>query len=617
VSGQVLAPPTAPPLVAFATVGGNVPVVGATVELIRVNRGGGQSGSVIGTATTSSSGRFSIEIPDDATMGPRLVLRVRGGRRENDLHSFVLSRNTDIDPGDEYIFRKLTAGDNGLDNVTSSEVRALRTSLSEYDVGDATTVSEAIANLSQAADREVDPLVDAAVGPDGDATMMAGDYHLVQFAVEIATEPGQLHFVENGTITLQDSAATEGNLTNLTLEAFEAELMASANGTGGANYALDVATDNSAENVQIPFHCSASGEIFLVEAATEQIGASSGTRDAAAIRQLIPFSSSAANGAHVGSFIFDEKQYGLTPGNELDLGDLRSANLAYSLSLTGRMEAISNTLLDGQSFGTIGFGELFESDGDREAFADLGIFAPTMTSATTGTATVTDDIVSLYRTVSVDSLDAVVAWGDTGAGGANDPIGRDDGGGAPGYTLDPDTGAITLSNLNPGEAMKGFVANGGDLLVLGNTQSQQDETENGVIVGLKLGTANPSVTGRTFRVTGIARTYGADGSTGITRLKGSNLSVNGANVFWTLPIREGRKDDDLAGSIASANRAETDGGTLAFDGTNGQATMLIQGAKLTGYFNADGTMGVFRYAVSDLGGAGDEGTVGILILIRE
>ena len=134
---------------------------------------------------------------------------------------------------------------------------------------------------------------------------------------------------------------------------------------------------------------------------------------------------------------------------------------------------------------------------------------------------------------------------------------------------------------------------------------------------MRLGTSNPTVDGKMYRVFSISRTYGTSGSTSVARISDSTLTVTGTNVSLDIPDRVWSKDNDLATNLSLVSEDDTEIGTLSFDGSNGQATMLIDGTKITGFFNSDGSMGVFRFADSDFAGTDNEGTLGLVVLIQK
>jgi len=171
-------------------------------------------------------------------------------------------------------------------------------------------------------------------------------------------------------------------------------------------------------------------------------------------------------------------------------------------------------------------------------------------------------------------------------------------------------------DLPAGEERRGFVANGGGLVALGLRRAGAGDAENGVLVGVRLGAANPAVSGQEYRVIALTRGYGTDGRTTVTSLKNRDMTFSGSSVVWAKPVETARQDDDLADSIARESGSETDTGTITFDASDGRATMAIDGAKLKGFFNEDGSLGVFRFAHSDFAGDG-EGTAGILVLVRK
>ncbi|MHC4847358.1 MAG: hypothetical protein ACYTEG_02775 [Planctomycetota bacterium] len=602
-SGQLLIP--AGP--AAQTVGGLIAVADATLELIRVDEFGAPTGEVLATTTTDANGDYTIDLPAGVTFGPDLIVRASGGPADG-LRALVTQAQTDIDPTSEYPLRELTTGGNTLANVTAGEVNGLLALLGEFPVDGGDTIEDAISDIDERATETVGPVIETAVQEEGDTSLIAGEYHFIQFGFELDTSVASRHFADSGSFSIMSGSEGSGQLDNYVVNEFELSLFAGSNGNGGASYNLVNDSDDVNDDPPLPLQFAADGSLIVLVEAEEEIDQNSGSRSPAAAHTLYP-----AGDAFFGAIGEEENIYGLTPGNELDLTNQLARSIGHNLFLTARKAAISNATIDGSVFGYITIGELYEANGDRELFADLGTYEFSSSSATSGTALASDDIISLFRNVNPNDLLASVAWGATGAN-VDDPIGEDDGTETVQYTLDPATGAVTMTLPQATVSVDGFFANSGTLMVLREVFGQE-EAENSIGFGVKLGTANPSVDG-SYRVIALQKGFTGSGATMINRHANTEMRISGTAVSVDLPDRVSSRADDLATEIATFVEAATEAGTMAFTGTNGQASMLIEGSKLSGFFSADGSMGIFRFADSDFI-EGDEGAVGMVILIRK
>ena len=55
---------------------------------------------------------------------------------------------------------------------------------------------------------------------------------------------------------------------------------------------------------------------------------------------------------------------------------------------------------------------------------------------------------------------------------------------------------------------------------------------------------------------------------------------------------------------------------MTFTGNNGAATLDIEGTVISGFFSDDGSMGVFRFASSELGDDSGRAQIGMIVLIK-
>jgi len=615
ISGAVIAPAGR-----LAQVGPDLaPVPGATVELIEVDNLGVQVGPVLATSLTSSTGNYTLVLPEGLSLSAMLVVRVTG--TTGPMRGLVVSENVDITPTSEYVTRKLTSGGNTLDNISPNEVLKISGHLEQFDFFVAPTIEETIAALDAEAGPSLAPLLELAQQPAGDASAIAGNYHFAQLGLVLGTFPESFVFSDSGDITLADNGNGEGAITSISASESEAFLGAQSNGSGGAMYNLVVQFDLVNEQPNLPFQVSADGSFTLLEPFEEEIfapgepGFPGGLRTPANATTLCPL----ADGLYAGVSYYEETVYDMTPdGTTLDLTRPRGDSFEYNLIFAVKKAPIANSAIDGKTYGVVSLGEFFLSSGAREVFSDVGTMAFTSTGTTTGTADGDFEPFDLGRTPLADSLGANVAWGNTGAGGVDDPAPSVEAEVLP-YSLDPSTGALTLG-AGTDEAEMASLASGGEFFVMTlDLDGGEPITEacRGLLLGIRLGTANPSVSSKTYKVLVIEKGVGTNGSTCISRLLGASITITGAESLTLTGTGAmiGRAND-LGDALESDTEVIDLDGTFSFTGSNGRITMDIDGTKLNGFMNADGSVGALRLHNSEIAELG-EASLGMVILIEQ
>jgi len=615
IGGAVLAPAGI-----LATVGPDLaPVPGATVELIEVDANGVQVGPVLATSLTSTTGHYNLVLPEGLSLSAMLMVRVTG--TSGSMRGLVVSENIDITPTSEYVARKLTSDGNTLDNVSPNEVLRISGHLEQFDFFTAPTIEETIANLDAEAGPSLAPLLELAQQPAGDASSIAGDYFFVNFGIPISTFPQTRVYTDSGDLTIVDDGNGEGSLTDITATESEAVLNSSGNGAGGANYGLSTEFDVELNGPGAPFQVSADGSFTILEPFEEEIfavgapGFPGGLRTPASATTLLPV----ASGLFAGLSYYEETVYDMTgDGTALDLTKPRGDVFSYDLTFAIKKGPIANSVIDQQIYGVVSIGNFFLPDGSRELFSDLGTMEFTSTGTTTGTADGNFEPLGLNRSPLAESLSASVAWGNTGAGGIDDPAPEEDAEVIP-YTLDPNTGALTMMAGSP-QPESACLASGGEFFVLALDLDEGDpivETCRGVMLGIRLGTANPSVANKTYKLIVLEKGLNKNGSSYITRLLGASLAITGAETLTlTGTGAQIERANDLGDGVEAGTDPVDEDGTFNFTGSNGRISIEIDGTKLEGWMNADGSVGALRLYNSTIGEDGDA-SLGMVILIEQ
>jgi hypothetical protein len=120
---------------AHAGISGLDPVTGATVELIRIDDDGNQIGDVLASTTTSSTGEYSLQLPEGVSLAGNLIVRITGADPSNTMSAMVVDQIVDINPISEYILNKFVDDEDlVLADLAPNEVVALTGKVDEFDI---------------------------------------------------------------------------------------------------------------------------------------------------------------------------------------------------------------------------------------------------------------------------------------------------------------------------------------------------------------------------------------------------------------------------------------------------------------------------------------------------
>lgn len=161
-----------------AAISGMTGVPDATVELIQIDDDGNQVGDVIETATTDSSGKYSLT--SSASPSSDLVLRVLTASAT--VRAFATSSSIDISPVSEYLVEKIlttvaSSASITLNNFNNTELDLLMAYLNDLSVFlSPASVAASLSTLDSAASGSG---IDSEIGlysPDG--LMLAGTWYV-------------------------------------------------------------------------------------------------------------------------------------------------------------------------------------------------------------------------------------------------------------------------------------------------------------------------------------------------------------------------------------------------------------------------------------------------------
>ena len=596
------------------------PIPGATVELIEVDLDGNQVGGVLAMSITSTTGAYSLVLPDGLSLSAMLMVRVTG--TSGTLRGLVVSDSVDLTPASEYVTRKLTSGGNTLDNVTPNEVLTISGYIEEFDLSVGATIEETIALLDEAAGPSLAPLLDLAQQGPGNANAIAGTFFVHSFDMPIADYPETRVLTWAADLTMQAGQNGAFTLTDIDGSDSGASLWASDNGAGGANYSLQTSFDLDLGSPNLQGQVSADDSFTILIPLEEEIfapgegGFPGGLRSPSNALTFCPV----GDGLYAAIQYYEETEYDMNAaGTAIDLSQPRGNSREFDMITAVKKGPIANSSLDGATFGIVSFGLVLNAGGSRELFGDVGTMGVTTTGTTTGTLDMDLQVLALDRIPVGNSLAADVAWVLTGDG-VDDPTPEQETDNGVPYSLDPATGALTIAP-GSGEAESGCVTSGGQFLTVALDLDEGNpitEACRGTLIGLRLGTVNPTVSGKSYKVLLLERGMDTNGSSSILRLLGATIELSGesdAQVTGTASSLS-RLNDFGTFAVEAGTEAVDVTGSFEFTGTNGAITFDLDGSTLTGFMAADGSSGIFRIHTSDIDEDGNA-SIGIAILIEK
>ncbi|RKR72573.1 hypothetical protein [Marinobacter nauticus] len=206
---------------AAAAITGLQPVQGANVELIRVDDDGNQIGNILATTSTSISGDYTLTLPEGVNLAGNLVVRITGQNNQQ-LRAQVVEKDVDISPVSEFVLRKFIETGANLDQLVVTDVVKLSGKVEEYDL---TKVSgQNLDAMFTSLENEVGTFIEndvVAISAQGAATAsIAGSYINTAFAFALHDTDGNGYgtyahdtWIDRFTFTAGDTGTVNVNFT--------------------------------------------------------------------------------------------------------------------------------------------------------------------------------------------------------------------------------------------------------------------------------------------------------------------------------------------------------------------------------------------------------------------
>jgi len=587
---------------ASAIVTGLQPVTGATVELIEVDANGVQIGAVLATTATSITGNYQLTLPQGVNLSANLIVRITGTGGVN-LRAQVVEQAVDISPVTEFVLQKLIGAGTDLTTLATNEVITLTGSAEKFDLTAAANLTQMLADLDAEVSSFIDNQIITINNGQGDATAIAGDYHL--------------GFLDLG---LHDTdLGSAGNFTS-SIEVGSVTITDAGNGAFTAS-----STDSVYAYGSQSFFPSNPVQLFIDTQIEVTPDLFSGNVDSlGAIVVDIPFEENVDATLQFG-WRFPPQTFRLEPvgSTGVHIGRDEEVGVRYGLVDTdgnGSLDAINPSDRQGDE-PLLGFGIIARKSQGLTAAnvtGNYGLVGMEVQSFVNGNT----DAVVFFSVENFDGSSIVTETSFDGSiitrtdGGASITTGSDVTTANSTYTVAADG---TFSLTEGGQTDVGFVGNNGNLIVV----LDNSNTDNGAnpptitmfshaaAIGVKLPTTLPNMTGRSYRLFSLELNY--DGSaTSIEALTKGQLAFNGDGTLniTGVSFRKITRATDLANITPVAGTSANSNNQSVTIGTNGSLAFTLGTQTFDGFVSADGQMLLLR--TKDNGGATNQ-TVGMII----
>lgn len=587
---------------AAAAITGLSPVANQEVRLVRIDNNGDQVGDVIDTATTDAQGAYTLELPSGQELGGDLVVEIAGTGTAK-MRAQVLSEEVDVTPVTEFVLQKLIASDADLAAVSSEAVTTLTAQIEQLDLDGSTDLTSLLADLDAVAGELVADSVEVIVGGQGDADTVAGEYRnvAVQWGMEHNVEWGANYAIdswvtdialnagENGLVTFQlsteDNSFGSLNLNHSglwhegQLEQLDETIEFNLGSTGVLSFSRpeEVEIDGAVAQVSPPkiykFRQVPGSDVFVLEA--HETSNFFNAVDATTVGD-----------EYVGQEFFRGFEF-----------LMRKPTSATNASLTG-------------AFGRVYLGSYIFPDNQIELESEQNVITFDGNGALSISAA---DQYTVWRQVDLLTNDSCIHGVDVDCPPAEEVT----------YQLAADG---SFSSIGDATGTNIFVNEGFDLLV-GNETEVIDENQDGnleeyghsLTLAVKLPTSAPTIGEKVYRVLQVETDL--SGGVGINMIRESSMiTMEGQNAAtFTGTLTDLQYTSGLERPLVAESEVIENLAAVVSVGANGAATFSFseEGEEFTleGFFNEDGTFGVFqtRYNQS---GTTDPLALGVAVLIE-
>lgn len=582
---------------ASAEITGLQPVPGALVELIQVNNDGNQVGDVLASTQTSTTGDYQLRLPSGIDFAANLVLRITSVDQSQTLDAQVLTREVNIDPYSDFLLDKLVENGTQLDTLPINEALVLKGKLEEFDLSAGNSMAEMLAALEAATGDFMDQSIETLNNGEGDATTVAGDYHLGEFSLSLHDsdeDPVGTFGADLIRSSVSLDAVEGGNLlATLDNAGIDTWYNLVYTGSGPHNLYVQSEFEHAPESVEVKV--DGTGALVVESDFEEEIEDCDqpnpeqncfAWRFPASTARFEPVSDT---GLYLGRILDAGVRYHQTADGVLDPNNKSGDEVFYTLALlAAESSGLTNTAMDG-NYGTIGISaQAVNTSGQTniDAFYSMDNFD--------GAGTITGLMFDGYNISRAPNTPPVINTDNLTENAT--------------YEVFAD-GRLVVSF--GAETDSGFVADNGNLFAvyIHDTETANNVVEaasNGMAVGVKLPESTPNMGGKSYRLYNMMFGYGST-DTVLSSLDDGVLAFNNGSTI-TLSADRSRgieKATDTSNIEAFSEMlgaiAQNSATSISNNGMFSSTLQLDAGEELTidGFVSASGEMIVFRSTYVD------------------
>lgn len=591
-----------------AAITGLEPVPGATVELIRVDDSGAQIGDVIATTATSITGDYTLTLPAGVNLAGNLIVRITGANG-TEMRAQVVEKEVDISPVSEFVLSKFIDQGADLDNLTTASVVKLSGQVEEFDLTAGVDMSTMLAALEEEVGVFVETQIDLIEATPADASVIAniaGDYR--SSALDFGLHDDDQQY---GTGTFSSDIyqsnftfADGGNgLVNITING-EESAWANLSGSDSGNASLYYVAESDSDTESFSAQITSQGVIAIESTFEEDIDGDYGWRTFPSV-----FNLQKVKDKNIFVLIGGEAEVRYatidTNGDNIkdavDPAQKEGDEVFKSLELfLKKPTAMAPADLDG-TFGRVYLGASLTNTG----FIELESETNTLTFD--GVAKDVDLSAASRKVVDRNSSGTVNYATDTTASESNLAV------------VTAADGDIVSIGGSPAD---GFVNDSYDFITFA-----ESEGTNGTdaflskTLALKLPSTAPTLSGKSYRLIFLGVGFsGTELSVSATQFKSilamtsdtaGTLTGKSSTVFKSSLSGEVTPETDDSFSLSATVSVANDG-TTTMTLPDGGDTLLLEG-----FFNGEGSMGIFRTSYGTTGSDPEELGLAVLVDVTE
>jgi len=614
---------------ADAATSGIAPVPGTTVTALRVD-GSGATLATLGTATTDASGHYILTLPSGTVLAPTIIVRVAGGGTE--MRAPVVQALVDITPASEWLMQELSTA---LDTLSRDDVLFLQALIESYTIDAGSDIATTLTALDTLHDLVADEIAaaqdDSTPSPAFDGTWVMSGNDIMVGNVSAGDQNGVwisgqwLNTLSDYTVTL---AQQSGDTYSVTLNGKESETSQYAHGSncqvsttqpfvsGCTFQSYNWAGDDDAfyesktfgpETMSLQIFTLGDGRLAIPHPAEETIedGDMFAYVTPPYVEIMMPMGGDGTTAdAYAGIAAWPSFAYDLnSEGSAADRTDLRGGGAdikPQALIKYGSGMGAGN--LNG-TYAFIALTHSVSADGDRAH----SVFNGTLTADGSG-------LISSGGTLAGAELERIADNTNTAALTATVLSDTLSGGS---YTVSSN-GALTLNLTAPTvtpPALTGRLNGNGNFFYAGaietDTPTSPLQVGHTAAFGIKVNTAVPSLSGKTYRFRAADLEYGTGTEARYSHHAYSTLAFTDAsNVTVTLNSQEIERIDDITSIVSpEATFASTLTGTYTTDTNGAFAITLEDGSIIRGHVNLN-ARGLLATHLHDFPASGTEVVTG-------